>query len=103
MAETVSNGGNLLVNVGPTKEGFIPAIMQERLHQMGDFLAVNGEAVSFILYIKVIELAFSVRLTLAVSDPQIERISCKGYDPIDRPSRRNDRTPHAGKPTLESN
>ncbi len=45
MAETVSNGGNLLVNVGPTKEGFIPAIMQERLHQMGDFLAVNGEAV----------------------------------------------------------
>ena len=45
MAETVSNGGNLLVNVGPTREGLIPAIMQERLRQMGDFLRINGEAV----------------------------------------------------------
>lgn len=45
LAETVSNGGNLLVNVGPTKEGTIAPIMQERLHQLGDFLSVNGEAV----------------------------------------------------------
>ncbi len=45
LVETVSNGGNLLVNVGPTSDGTIPPVMQERLHQMGDFLAVNGEAV----------------------------------------------------------
>ena len=37
--------GNLLVNVGPTKEGTIPAIMEERLRQMGDWLAINGEAI----------------------------------------------------------
>ena len=47
MAQTVSNGGNLLVNVGPTKEGTIPLIMQERLLQMGNFLKYNGEAVRF--------------------------------------------------------
>ena len=45
MFETISNGGNLLVDVGPTKEGTIPVIMQERLLQMGKFLNVNGAAV----------------------------------------------------------
>jgi alpha-L-fucosidase len=45
LAQTVSNGGNLLVNVGPTKEGIIPVIMQERLKQMGQWLNTNGEAV----------------------------------------------------------
>ena len=43
--ETVSAGGNLLVNVGPTQEGKIPPIMQERLLQMGSWLKSNGEAV----------------------------------------------------------
>ena len=47
LAQTVSNGGNLLVNVGPTKEGTIPLIMQERLINLGDWLKINGEAVSF--------------------------------------------------------
>lgn len=45
MFTTISYGGNLLVDVGPTKEGTIPVIMQERLLQMGKFLKVNGEAV----------------------------------------------------------
>ena len=45
LADTVSKGGNLLVDVGPTKEGTIPVIFQERLLQMGRFLSVNGEAV----------------------------------------------------------
>jgi alpha-L-fucosidase len=45
MAQTVANGGNLLVDVGPTKEGTIPVIMQERLKEMGSFLKVNGEAI----------------------------------------------------------
>ena len=48
LADTVSKGGNLLVDVGPTKEGTIPLIMQERLLQMGSWLRVNGEAVSSI-------------------------------------------------------
>ncbi|KAJ1529325.1 hypothetical protein ONE63_006115 [Megalurothrips usitatus] len=45
LARTVSLGGNLVVNVGPTKEGTIAPILEERLTQLGDWLAVNGEAV----------------------------------------------------------
>ena len=41
----VSAGGNLLLNVGPAADGTIPAIMQERLLQMGDWLRVNGEGI----------------------------------------------------------
>ena len=54
LADTVSKGGNLLVDVGPTKEGTIPLIMQDRLQQMGKWLNVNGEAVRiFLLFIKL--------------------------------------------------
>ncbi len=45
LVEIVSNGGNLLLNVGPTADGRIPVIMQERLHEIGAWLRVNGEAV----------------------------------------------------------
>ena len=45
LAETVSCGGNLLMNVGPTHDGRIVPIFQERLTQMGDWLKVNGEAI----------------------------------------------------------
>ena len=39
------NQGNLLVNAGPTRDGLIPAIMEERLRQMGAWLAINGDAI----------------------------------------------------------
>lgn len=42
---TISCGGNMLMNVGPTKEGIIAPIYQERLKQMGQWLDVVGEAV----------------------------------------------------------
>jgi len=45
IVETVSCGGNVLVNVGPTREGIIPVIQQERLEQMGEWLDVNGPAI----------------------------------------------------------
>lgn len=45
LAETVSFGGNLLMNIGPTAHGTIPPILEERLLQMGDWLRVNGEAI----------------------------------------------------------
>jgi alpha-L-fucosidase len=45
MVETVSCGGNYLINVGPTKEGVIVPIQQERLLQLGEWLGVNGEAI----------------------------------------------------------
>ncbi len=45
LADIVSNGGNLLLNIGPDHRGRIPVIMQERLKQMGKWLAINGEAI----------------------------------------------------------
>ncbi|ESO90450.1 hypothetical protein LOTGIDRAFT_217885 [Lottia gigantea] len=45
LIETVSCGGNLLVNVGPTKSGFIIPVFQERLTQLGQWMNVNGEAI----------------------------------------------------------
>ena len=45
MIITVSCGGNILINVGPTKEGTILPIFEERLTQLGDWLSVNGEAI----------------------------------------------------------
>ncbi|RXG67554.1 Alpha-L-fucosidase [Armadillidium vulgare] len=45
MAETVSCGGNLLVNTGPTHDGRIAPIMEERLRQMGYWLGINGEGI----------------------------------------------------------
>lgn len=45
LVETVSCGGNLLMNIGPTKDGTISPIFEERLRQMGTWLKVNGEAI----------------------------------------------------------
>lgn len=45
LIEKVSRGGNLLLNVGPTADGRIPVIMQERLQQIGEWLKVCGEAI----------------------------------------------------------
>ncbi|NXD62540.1 FUCO2 fucosidase, partial [Eolophus roseicapillus] len=45
LAETVSCGGNLLMNVGPTHDGRISVVFEERLRQMGAWLEVNGEAI----------------------------------------------------------
>ncbi len=45
LVDTVSRGGNLLLNVGATSDGLIPVIEEERLTQIGDWLKVNGEAI----------------------------------------------------------
>lgn len=45
LIDKVSRGGNLLLNVGPTADGRIPVIMQQRLKDVGDWLAINGEAI----------------------------------------------------------
>eukprot|EP00105_Crassostrea_gigas_P005877 XP_011419622.1 PREDICTED: alpha-L-fucosidase [Crassostrea gigas] len=45
IAETVSYGGNILINVGPTADGVIIPVFEERLRQMGQWLKVNGEAI----------------------------------------------------------
>jgi alpha-L-fucosidase len=45
LADVVSRGGNLLLDIGPTADGRIPVIMQQRLIDMGDWLKINGEAI----------------------------------------------------------
>ncbi len=45
LIDTVSRGGNLLLDIGPTGDGRIPEIMVERLLEMGAWLEVNGDAI----------------------------------------------------------
>ncbi|XP_053677488.1 LOW QUALITY PROTEIN: putative alpha-L-fucosidase [Anopheles nili] len=45
LVTTVSCGGNILINVGPTKAGTIDAIFAEKLVGMGRWLHTNGQAI----------------------------------------------------------
>jgi len=45
LVDLVSRGGNLLLDIGPTSDGRIPVIMQDRLIEIGNWLKVNGEAI----------------------------------------------------------
>ncbi|XP_052066650.1 plasma alpha-L-fucosidase-like isoform X2 [Mytilus californianus] len=45
VAQTVSCGGNILINVGITKEGTITPVFQNILLKLGGWLEVNGEAI----------------------------------------------------------
>lgn len=42
---TVSTGGNILINVGPTQNGLIQPLFVERLREMGKWLKINGDAI----------------------------------------------------------
>lgn len=45
LCDLVSRGGNFLLDIGPTGDGRIPTIMEQRLLEIGDWLKVNGEAI----------------------------------------------------------
>ena len=45
IAETVSCGRNILIDVEPAVDGTIPPVMEEHIRQLGDWLGVNGEAI----------------------------------------------------------
>ena len=45
LVDVASKGGNFLINIGPTGLGEVPAPSIERLHALGDWLAVNGESI----------------------------------------------------------
>ena len=45
LVDIVSRGGNLLLDIGPTADGRIPVIMQQRLIEIGNWLKTNGEAI----------------------------------------------------------
>eukprot|EP01114_Cavostelium_apophysatum_P012377 TRINITY_DN2756_c1_g1_i2.p1 TRINITY_DN2756_c1_g1~~TRINITY_DN2756_c1_g1_i2.p1 ORF type:complete len:462 (-),score=71.55 TRINITY_DN2756_c1_g1_i2:145-1530(-) len=43
--QVVSTGGNMILGVGPERDGRIPVIIEERLLQLGAWLQQNGEAI----------------------------------------------------------
>jgi alpha-L-fucosidase len=45
LVDIVARGGNLLLDIGPTADGRIPVIMQQRLVDIGSWLETNGEAI----------------------------------------------------------
>ena len=45
LAQTVGQGGNYLLNVGPTAEGVIPQESVDRLASVGRWMKVNGESI----------------------------------------------------------
>jgi alpha-L-fucosidase len=45
LTDIVSRGGNLLLDIGPAADGTIPVVMQDRLHQIGAWLKINGDAI----------------------------------------------------------
>lgn len=45
LSSTVGNNGNLLINVGPMADGTIPALQEQSLRGMGDWLRTNGQAI----------------------------------------------------------
>jgi alpha-L-fucosidase len=45
LVDVASKGGNFLINIGPDGEGVVPAPSVERLHSLGEWLAVNGESI----------------------------------------------------------
>jgi alpha-L-fucosidase len=45
LVDTVAKNGNVLINVGPDSYGRIPLIQQAPLLGLGDWMAVNGEAI----------------------------------------------------------
>lgn len=44
-ARAVANGGGITINVGPGADGKIPLLQQERLEQLGQWIAINQEAI----------------------------------------------------------
>lgn len=45
LVDVASKGGNFLVNIGPHGDGSVPQPSIDRLHSLGEWLAVNGESI----------------------------------------------------------
>lgn len=44
-ARTVAYGGGLIINVGPSADGKIPLLQQERIEELGKWIKINEEAI----------------------------------------------------------
>jgi alpha-L-fucosidase len=45
LVDSVSKGGNFLLNVGPTSEGLFPEPCKQRLKSIGKWMEINGESI----------------------------------------------------------
>jgi alpha-L-fucosidase len=45
LVDIVAKGGNLLLNIGPQPDGKLPPVALSRLKEIGDWMAVNAEAI----------------------------------------------------------
>ena len=45
LVDIVAKGGNLLLNIGPSPEGELSPVALQRLHELGEWIKVNGDAI----------------------------------------------------------
>ena len=45
LVNSVADGGNLLLNIGPKSDGTVPDVQRQRILDIGKWLSVNGEAI----------------------------------------------------------
>ncbi len=45
LCDIVAKGGNYLLNVGPAPDGSLPPVAVQRMHEIGAWMKVNGEAI----------------------------------------------------------
>ena len=80
LIDIVAKGGNFLLNVGPTAEGLIPQPSVDRLAEMGDWLAINAEAVYAAGSHKVYKEGQHIRYTVSNDGKYVYAIMLKWPD-----------------------
>lgn len=63
LVDIVSKGGNFLLNIGPGPDGELDPVAYQRLHEMGDWMKVNGSAIYNTRMYKVFGEGDNIRFT----------------------------------------
>jgi alpha-L-fucosidase len=83
LIDIVAKGGNLLLNIGPTADGRIPVIMQQRLSDMGGWLKVNGAGIyGTRRWDKAPQYGKDSKLYFTKKDKNLYAIACKWAEVI---------------------
>jgi alpha-L-fucosidase len=45
LIDIVEKGGNLFLNIAPSPEGLFDEMALAKLHEIGDWMSINGEAI----------------------------------------------------------
>ena len=92
LVDIVGKGGNFLLNVGPQPDGQLPALAQERMKEIGDWLRVNGAAIygsrpcppfkeGQIVFTRKANAAYAIYLTKDENEALPETLSFSGVKP----------------------